>query len=1567
MGSHNLQGKMALRSSDYDLTRASIKSFADLYLSQKLDVVLLQETFLGDADDLAAGVQAEFAKHGYKLVLGRSRPRTRSHKRACGGTGVLIRQSMLEPAAEGEAPLAKLGAEVVRADDDRSLEISLSWGGHRLRLASHYLPSGKPDEQIAYITDRLGPAAEAAVLSEAAVIWGGDFNFVLDRRLDTLAERVPGQPLPRPDDERVLRHWQLVGCHRMVDTLRTRRPASRAISRAASRARIDRIHVSPVLLPYLVKAEILSATISDHRIVVAHLVPTPVAASITRGPGRFMLPLGFMDHKQTDDAYQAWVEEWAKVPADATPAELVLWYTTQWPRLIAKVQACNGAAKRAREAARAAATPVARLEELNHLMETEGAELGEVIALQNELHAAMLQDSIQDNRNARRAHWLHHGENPCPALTRAVHRLSGRPGGFPAVRDNDGLLRTDPHQMVEAVISFTAKISQGRPEETPDVVAAREQAQATVREALHSAGHPTRMQAASRAALSLGGQAVTPRQVRRAMKTSASGKSPGPDGIPLALYRHSRDVFSPLLARLYTAFLRAGQLPANFNDGLITYIYKKAGDRTEVGNYRPITLLNTTYRLFAKVLADVLNPALAASINVGQTAFLRGRRISDTIATIQMAQQLLEQRGHWGFAVFADFTKAYDTIDRDFLYDVMSVMGVPAEFIAATRLLLHETSASATLNGFVSKLAEFRAGIRQGCPLAPLLYLFVAEALLCIIQHMSDGAVGLKFLVRPYESPDLLAVTVPAGMQAGHPVELCKESTTITAPQFADDITPLILAAPTACGTAAGVESAGGRLALLNSAFTVFGLASNQQLNAAKTHLLPVGRLPPNYRQLIPVGASVSGFTVVDSADTLGVAFSKGGGGTILLSEIDEAGHDERGAWSTKDEERCLRVEATMTRIRSLPAVSFLGRGIASGAYGTSQLLHSLEFRSLPPALTLRRVTMAATRVLSDPPPKNGTRRFFPIRHDYALGRPAEGGCGVLPCREHVRGRHAMMLVRALRMPDAPWSRLLQHLLSGIHPALHMLGLFKHPLENGGSRRSRQLGTDPDGALNFLPPIMVPKHNAAPAADRRLPEIVGRLAGAARALGVLRLLQGKAPLDPQAPDLSEAGTQAWAMLTPHGAQAWRLAPQAYVACRAVCAHADELVSRVGFTLPRKGKPLGVDEIKVLLIQPDTATGTADVPMGGGRPIAMRGGAQTKGPPKPDGIWMTVRAGTQLQLCLAAAMDVERNPAVAWAQFRAVMAGSYHDGEIALPAAVDAVGQRQPRPRRHHVRPIPSVAEVDAARVALAPCFATVWRLRMENRTKEAWWRLVYNGFKTAARLHMMQICCPGCPAVRGPPGRPHTFWACGVARAIIVEIRAALPAGTALERQHVWGLVPPSADVHRQLWAMICVAAVHAMERGRCVLARLHLTAVATEAATAAAAAAAAGAAEDNSASDTASDTSSESSLVADSDADFSPAALSAREHALAIGATAARAAVAVFYRQLALTADLNTALLGKFTPVQLESHPLLRPQPVGPAAGAMADKQRWALRVVVPLGRRLPTTLADVAFHPPA
>jgi hypothetical protein len=142
------------------------------------------------------------------------------------------------------------------------------------------------------------------------------------------------------------------------------------------------------------------------------------------------------------------------------------------------------------------------------------------------------------------------------------------------------------------------------------------------------------------AAEQLGLATISPAEVKRALKGTRTGTSPGLDGIPADLYRRFKPIFLPLLSRLYSATGSSGRLPPGFLDGLIALIYKQ-GDRADPNNYRPITLLGSDYRLLAKVLANRLGPLLPSIISPEQTAFVAGRRIGENVLLLQLLPHLL--------------------------------------------------------------------------------------------------------------------------------------------------------------------------------------------------------------------------------------------------------------------------------------------------------------------------------------------------------------------------------------------------------------------------------------------------------------------------------------------------------------------------------------------------------------------------------------------------------------------------------------------------------------------------------------------------------------------------------------------------------------------------------------------------------------------------------------------------------------------------------------------------------------------------------------------------------------
>ena len=191
---------------------------------------------------------------------------------------------------------------------------------------------------------------------------------------------------------------------------------------------------------------------------------------------------------------------------------------------------------------------------------------------------------------------------------------------------------------------------------------------------------------------------VTVEEIQQAVSAAKPGSSPGPDGIPLLIYKRCKDLLLPLLARVFTAMGALATVAPGFLDGVIVGIFK-SGVPTAATNYRLITLLNMDYRLLAKVMANRLQRVLDKIISPTQTAFIKGRRIGNNIITLQLLLHALPSNSR-ALAVLVDFYKAYDTIDRGFLLSAMEAMGVGPEYRAWVSLLLTNTRASAVMNGF---------------------------------------------------------------------------------------------------------------------------------------------------------------------------------------------------------------------------------------------------------------------------------------------------------------------------------------------------------------------------------------------------------------------------------------------------------------------------------------------------------------------------------------------------------------------------------------------------------------------------------------------------------------------------------------------------------------------------------------------------------------------------------------------------------------------------------------------------------------------------------------------------
>ena len=1432
IGTHNING---IRSG----TRLAGTRWSKLHTLFKtwwcdlgLDIVCIQETKIARNDNAAIAevvrvldaAAKEIGVPGYKVQWG-------SAETANAGVAVLIRKNLLASGKLKAHSMVLPTQAIGLMKSGRMLGLRCSWAGHTFNLVSVYLPSSDPSGQSEFINTGIKELVHQAHASHLRLVIAGDFNFTSDWRQDRIPAERAWETGRHADDGPSAKMAAL--CHPtlqqgLIDAFRLKHPLRKEFTyhNRAAASRIDRVYVSEGLSPYVQQCRATNIACSDHRPVTLCLSP---AVAETTGKGIMRARMRFWADAQLRDQCLTWLHLRAREAPTQNPEQLLAW----WPGF--KVEAlqklldldrryqqgrkqCSQQLQAARRRVQVAVSAVER-------GGSHAEALGELVEARRELAkhdaAAAIPEEV-----LRRQRWIKEGEKPSPVLTQLV-KPPAAAKCVASLRCESGGLVTHGPQIAAMMAKAFAKISAGAQRDL--------HAETQVVAAVHK--HARKL-ASDDAALA--GQAtVSVDEVKKAASAARPGTAPGPDGLPVQLWRKAGPEVWALLAALFSAIGKLRSVPEGFLDGVVSPLPKQ-GDLTLPTNYRPITLLNTDYRLLTSTLASRFTPLLGVAVGEEQTAFLPGRRMADNIVLLQLLPGLLHANAtpeaaasglaSKAIAAFLDFRKAYDSVCRPFLLKVMSATGASAGMCSWVNTLLSDTSACACVNGFVSEPEPYHAGVRQGCPLAPALYLFVAWALVCWLK----------------DCPSLGVQVAP---------DLC-----LTVIQYADDTVPFLRSLEEAV------------VANFVDHMAVFGRASGQLLNTAKCKLLPLGLNPGQ-----PHGV-VSGIPVVSEADALGATFTNTTSPTSSLN------------WA----EDLEAVEHKFDKISRLQLSTF-GRAQAAAAYGTSMLLSKLEHHDIPAEVADQ--LQSWTVGLVD---RGKVGRGLPgVRSELLPGRPATGGFGMMPWREHCIGRWAMLARRYMVSmaadpkallgrrqrkaeagslwkvppPTPTWVPAAAHVLRHLHPSTPpVLGLLQElsgPHVPGPiSRMARGLQ-----ALGPTAPLSANTLHFPAFHCRSIP-----LWGNPFLQFELTLSQRTCRWpQPQPPPAAIRGPQCgWARaIQSHQGQDlsfMRSVPGLHtvqdllvLTCAVLRWHQQAALPgglpyargpgrRQAFcsmifgqhvppgTLPTRVErgimfwappPIAPDLLLVVLAMHEAI------------PVTWRNAVYADSLPVHLDLASTppwTRGGvTQGEAAIVASMKWK----LPWGQDTFLVPT---EGELSMSVRMATTLQLKPSFESRQVARIAyakyalhresqdtcNEEQVEQAAMQVTESLKRLWAIPWDNKRKETLWRLITNGIAGAGGH---DICLPGpCPCgYQGPAitleqhqkaldWRGHYFWGCVVAKRVVEEIAACLPATTPVTCASIWLMVAPPF-VHKEVWEVVCMVAVEAMALGRRRLWAGHLEA----------------------------------------------------------------------------------------------------------------------------------------------
>ncbi len=534
------------------------------------------------------------------------------------------------------------------------------------------------------------------------LIIGGDFNSTLNSQYD---RKKQTNKLNEPIVNKLISNLDL------EDIWRRRNPTKRIYTfvGGTSHSRIDYWLISKGLDSQVKNAEILNnpLTDKDHRAISLEIF----TKLIDRGEGIWKMNLKVIENDIFREAFETFWRSW-KLKIQDYDNKLIWWDLTKH-----KIKELTiWAAKKIKSNE----TDIKKKEEtLNNLIQNEPTNQAEIQKLTKCVNS-FYQEKAEAARIRARAQWFEEGEKSTRYFFN-LEKKRAKNKEWERIKVGEKKYKTNIDDILKVQVEFYKKLYTSQPidEDAADTLLNNIDKEIT---------------AADREKLE---QPLSREEIGKAALSQNKNKSPGEDGIISEFYYLFWNMIGDTFTEIVDDIFAQNQLSNSQMKGVIILHYKN-GEREEMKNWRPITLLNTDYKIIAKAIATRLNPILKYIIHPDQKGFVKGRNIGCGIRLIQDVIEYTNFENQGAGIIFLDQEKAFDRVERTWISKVLDKFNFGPNFIKWINILYKDTKSCILTNGYQSRYFNVTRSVRQGCPLAADLYIINAEPFAATIRKSKD-------------------------------------------------------------------------------------------------------------------------------------------------------------------------------------------------------------------------------------------------------------------------------------------------------------------------------------------------------------------------------------------------------------------------------------------------------------------------------------------------------------------------------------------------------------------------------------------------------------------------------------------------------------------------------------------------------------------------------------------------------------------------------------------------------------------------------------------------------------